>query len=166
MSCYISLEASSSGSLHFRQPPGSPFSFFFACAHALPANRIWCIPPYRHKSCTAPPFPRAQSLMAQHWRAADAAAPGAAGVGGHPVESPVQSRPVYGLSAWYERRPHGIWQSVMCLRVWPALLAAAPLPRGAGIAEDVTEAEMGFFAGRQMLDWLLANRDAPKTSLL
>ena len=24
----------------------------------------------------------------------------------------------------------GIWQSVMCLRVWPALSATAPLPRG------------------------------------
>ena len=41
------------------------------------------------------------------WRPAAISASGTAGVGGHPVQSPVYSRPVYGLSAGYEGRPHG-----------------------------------------------------------
>ena len=35
------------------------------------------------------------------------AATDTAGVGGHPVQSAVYSRPVYGLPAGYEGRPHG-----------------------------------------------------------
>ena len=64
-------------------------------------------------------------------RASAIPASSAAGVGGHPVQGAVYSRPSTMASPPGKKGDHmGIWQSVMCLRVWPALSATAPLPRG------------------------------------
>jgi hypothetical protein len=62
---------------------------------------------------------------------AAAVASGAAGVGGHPVQGPVHHRPsTLATPPGTKGDQAGIWQSAMCLRVRPALSAAAPLPRG------------------------------------
>ena len=77
-------------------------------------------------------------------RAAAVPASGAAGVGGHPVESPVYSRPVYGLPAGHKGGPH--WNLAVGYMLAGAgrALCSSAAAQGAGAAEDPAGAELGF----------------------
>ena len=75
-------------------------------------------------------------------RAAAISASGAAGVGGHPVESPVYSRPVNGLSSGHEGRPHGDLAVGYVLASQARALRHRAAAKGAGAAEDATGAEL------------------------
>ena len=54
----------------------------------------------------------------------------AAGVGGHPVQARSIAAQSMASPPGMKGDQEGIWQSVICLRVWAALSATAPLPRG------------------------------------
>ena len=77
-------------------------------------------------------------------RAAAIPASCAAGVGGHPVQSPVYSRPVYGLSAGHKGGPHGYLAVADVLAGLAGALGNSATAQGAGIAEDAAGAELGL----------------------
>ena len=77
-------------------------------------------------------------------RAAAIPASCAAGVGGHPVQGFVYSRPVYGLPAGYEGRPHGDLAVGYMLAGQARALGNSAAAQGAGAAEDPAWAELGL----------------------
>ena len=80
-------------------------------------------------------------------RAAAIPASGAAGVGGHPVESPVYSHPVYGLPAGHKGGPHWNLAVGYMLAGLARALRHSATAQGAGAAEDAAGAEL-------VLDWI------------
>jgi hypothetical protein len=82
--------------------------------------------------------------MVQPWRSPAAAASGAAGVSGHPVQGPVHRSPVDGLSSRHKGRPHGDL-AVGDMLAGPArALGHSAASQGAGAAEDAAGAEVGI----------------------
>jgi hypothetical protein len=79
-------------------------------------------------------------------RAAAISASGAAGVGGHPVESPVHFGPVYGLPTGYEGRPHGDLAVGYVLASLARAIRHCAAAQGAGGAEDTTRGR-NYFRG-------------------
>jgi len=75
-------------------------------------------------------------------RAAAIAASGAAGVGGHPVQRFVYSRPVYGLPAGHKGGPHGDLAVGYMLSGLAGALRHNAAAQGAGITEDVAGTEL------------------------
>jgi hypothetical protein len=71
-------------------------------------------------------------------------ASGAVGVGGHPVQGPIDSRPVYGLSAGHKGRPGGDLAVCDVLSGAGRALRRRAAAQGAGAAEDAAGAELGF----------------------
>jgi hypothetical protein len=84
----------------------------------------------------------------QPWRAPAALASGAAGVGGHPVQGPIDSRPVYALSAGHKGRPHGDLAVGDVLAGLARAIRHRAAAKGAGAAEDAAGAEVGLGWGR------------------
>lgn len=77
-------------------------------------------------------------------RAAAIPASGAAGVGGHPVQGAVYSRPVYGLPAGHKWGPHGDLAVGYMLAGLAGALRRRATAQRAGIAEDAAGAERVF----------------------
>ena len=72
---------------------------------------------------------------------------GAAGVGGHPLQGAVYSRPIYGLSSDDKGRPHGDLAVGYMLASLVRAIRCRAATKGAGTAEDAAGAEL-------VLDWI------------
>ena len=82
--------------------------------------------------------------MVQPWRAPAALASGAAGIGGHPVQSLVHCGPIDGLSSGHKRRP-GRDLAVGDVLAGPAsAIGHSAVSQEAGAAEDAAGAELGL----------------------